>query len=1131
MKESLLKLALFKTYTIILLCLFCFVSIYATNNENSENFTTNSSVLLQSITVTGTVSTTEGDPLPGVNVTVKGTSTGTITDLNGKYTIEVPNQQAELVFSFVGYLKETFVVGANEVLDVQLVEDIAEMEAVVVTALGIRREKKSLGYAVSTIDAKDITLTGNTNFASALYGKIAGVKVNASPGGASSAVNIQIRGVNSFNNNTQPLYVVDGIPIRNHALLNYDHAANASSFWNEQRVRENGILDINPDDIESLTVLKGASASALYGSEAANGVIVITTKKGSGAAKKGLGVEVNYQYDFERIAFQPEYQNLYGPGYDRESNLAITGTEEGWITEDDGAIHPYYGAYGQFGPKFDGRNVTYWDGSTKAYSADEDNYKDFFKNGFNSTFNVAFSNGSDIGSYRFSYTRTDYKGIMPGYDLNKNYFNFNGSLKLNDKVSIDLVSSYINSLTHNRPYMLNQIFGSYSGFFSRMDDMDILKEKSQTTKGYKWVNYNQQYDDEERLLYRIRPTNILDYFWRQKKNSYDEYNNRFINSATLNINVTKDLLLRGRIGNDFTNIRTESKEHNEYSTAYGTSGSYSIQNGRYSLLYGDVMLSYNLNLTSDLGLTITAGITGKEDQYNDASAGTNGGLVLENWFNLKNSANDFNTNQIKGVTKRQAYMAQFGMLEFSCRDLLFVQGTGRYEKTSTLPPGDNSFFYPSFNTSFIFSDLLTLPSFFNYGKFRASWGIVGNDPEMYAASVAYNQGIASASGGNAIYIYSDVSGYGNDKIKSEKKYETEFGLELNFLENRLGVDLSYYNNKIQDQIIQLSTPTSSGSTSMLSNIGNLTNQGFEAVINVTPVLTPVFKWNFRFIIGFNKNRLDKLMEDVDYLLPDYGNFDGGSVQIRAAEGEPMGDIYVHPIATNEDGKKIVNSYGVYNIDYENYEKVGNVMPKAVGGFTNTLTFKDISLDFVIDYKLGGYMVSTPMHYMTGAGMFESTLQYRDAEHGGLSYRIEEDGTKIQDANGPYHDGLILEGVNEAGETNTTIVDAASYYLYSFGWGTYSGAFNRYKNAVNKNSYIKMREVSLSYTLPRSASEKAGFNNIRLSLVGKNLFYIWKTLPNNWDPEAAIGYNWLFQGIDQAAAAPTRSIGIALRASF
>jgi iron complex outermembrane receptor protein len=1081
--------------------------------------------------ISGTVTSSgDGTPLPGVNVLVKGSTIGTSTDSDGKYTISA-SSNAILVFSFIGYASQEASANNQTVLNIVLVEDASQLGEVVVTALGLKKDEKALGYAVSTVSSSDITNAGATNFGSALYGKAAGVRINAANGGAASAVNIQIRGVSSVGLNTQPLYVVDGIPIRNHALINYENATNSTSFDNESRVRENGMLDINPEDIETLTVLKGASASALYGSDATNGVVVITTKKGT--KKKGLGVDLKYQYDVERLAFQPKWQNSYGPGYDRASNVSITGNEEGWVTESDGSVHPNYRSYAQFGPKFDGRTVKYWDGSNRQYSAEPNNYKDFFDEGYNSNGSVAISGASDKGSFRIGYTRTDYKGIMPGFEMNKNYFNLNANLKLSDRVSVDVVSSYVNSLTHNRPTMMRTIFASYGGFFSRMDDMNLMREKYQTTKGYKYVLYNQAYDDNEKFAYNMRASNVMDYFWTQLKNSRDETQNRFLNSATVNVKLTEKLTFRGRFGNDYTNTQYETKEYASIPNAFGTSGSYGINNGSYNLVYGDLLLTYNQKLTSDLDMTLTGGYIGKKDIYHESQASTNGGLVTENFFNLLNSANSFTTSQISASTRKQAYMAGFGMAEFSYKNWLFLQGTGRYEASSTLPPKNNSYFYPSVNGSFLFSEVVTLPSFVDFAKLRSSWGMVGNHPGMYDASVNYSLGTVIASGGTAVYQQSNGQKYGNDNLKSEKKIETEFGLETKLFDNKIGVDFSFYQNKVVDQILQLSTPYSSGAASILSNVGTLRNRGFELALSITPVRTTDFRWDVRFNFGTNKNRLIKLMDGVDYLTINGSVAANQSVVIRAAEGQTLGDIYVHPIATNANGDKIVREDGVYDIDFNTYVKVGNVMPKAVGGLVNTFTYKNFSLNVVMDYKLGGNMISEGLQYYRAAGMLESTLQYRDAAHGGLSYNVDANGRGVQQAGGTYNDGVLLKGVTADGSANTNVISAAYYYTNTYNWGTYAdaGGYNDYSKAVLKNNFIKMREVSLTYSLPKTIVSKLGFTNMQASLVGRNLFYVWKTLPDNWDPEAATGDNWQYQGIDQGTAAPTRSMGVILRASF
>lgn len=1088
-----------------------------------------STVDAQQMTVSGTV--TEGDtdsPLPGVTIQVKGTTIGVITDVDGKYRIGAsPNDV--LVFSFIGFKSKEVTVGNQTTISVGMEIDVQELSEVVVTALGIEKEEKSLGYAVASVDASAINSAGNTNVGTALYGKLSGVRVNAANGGAASAVNIQVRGTSSFGGNTQPLYVIDGVPMRNDALINVQYAGSNDDFWNEQRVRENGLIDINPEDIESLTVLKGASASALYGSDGNNGVIVITTKKGS-SKKKGLGVDVKLQYDVERLAFQPDWQNSYGPGYDGDNNEAITGNREGWVYEDDGSVHPYYGAYAQFGPKFDGTSVTYWDGSVREYKANKDNYKDFFNTGFNRTANVAVSNSGENGSFRLSYARQDYEGIMPGFEQDKNNFNFNGTLKLNEKVSVDLVSSYINTFVHNRPYQLNQVFGSYSGFFSRMDDMDVIKSKYQTSEGFKYVAYNQVYNDEERLLYRYRATNLLDYFWNQETNSKDETSNRFINSVTLRYQVTDKLLLRGRVGGDFTSTQHETKEHSQYASSYGYSGAYRLQSGSYNLFYGDALAAYSESLGNDWKMNLSLGATFREDNYLESTVGTNGGLVIENYFRLVNSANTLNGgSQATTYERNELQVAGFGIAEFSFRDFWYVQGTGRYEGRSTLPSSVNTYFYPSVNTSFVFSEAFDMPAFVDYGKFRASYGVVANSPEVYQAAVTYGLGSTVTSNGSVIYQTPSTSEYGNNNVKVEKKHEVELGLELSLFQSKLGVDFAYYNNTTNNQILNVTTAASTGTGSMLANVGSLSNQGVELALKSTPVRTANFRWDVNVNYGFNKNKLTELTEGVEYLTA--VNKDGGSLYIRAEEGEALGNIYVYPLLKDANGNKIVDENGLYTLDNTAYEKIGNVMPKAVGGIINTFSYKAFTLNVVTDYRFGGKMISTPYLYMKGAGMFESTMKYRDAAHGGLSYDIIN-GEKVLSDAGAYHDGLILEGVTASGEANTTIIDAGTYYINSYTWGGFGGGYEgQYSASVMDNSYVKLREASITYALPVNLTNRVGLTDVQLSFVGRNLFYIWKNTPDNWDPEAAIGNSWEAQAVDNAAAAPTRSLGMILRAKF
>ncbi|PZP47411.1 MAG: SusC/RagA family TonB-linked outer membrane protein [Pseudopedobacter saltans] len=1080
-------------------------------------------------TVIGKITDSTGQPIGGVAIELPGKKVIATTNDTGGFVVSVPEDIQNLHLEHVSYVSKDVNIGSDGTISVVLTPVRPDMDEVVVTSLGIKRQVRSLGYAVSQITAKDLTETGATNVASALYGKAAGVKIVTPPGGATTAVSVQIRGVSSIGLNTQPLYVVDGVPIRlyNDLSGNLGNASNNNGYWSNTQIQSNGILDINPDDIASMTILKGASASALYGSEATNGVVVITTKKG--IKGKGLGVDFNYVLNQEKVAYGPDYQNEYGPGDGPYWGTLSEGTANDLFVYDaDGAVHPFYATNAQFGPKFDGRQVKYWDGSMRSYNAQPDNWKDFYQTGFNSTANIAVQNGGEQGNYRFSYTRMDYKGIMPGSKMNKNNFNFNGTLNLSKSVSLDIVSQYNNTFTHNRPYQMGQIFGSYGGFFSRFDDMNVFKTRYQTTNGYKYVlNGGTLYDADQAFAYGLYGgVNLFEYFWTALKDINNETQNRFLNTVTLNVAFSQHLKFRGRVGGDMATWNIINQNHNTQPAALGATGQYAVASNSFNRFYGDALMTYNNKINSDLDFSILGGVNGRKDVYRNQYSSTTNGLVNENFFSLSNSAGALTTTAPQ--KQEETDVAAFGTINFNYKNLLFLEGTGRYEGTSTLPPGVNNYFYPSINASFVLSDAVKLPDFFSYAKVRASYGLVGNHPNIYQANVAYLQNGVTYNGANVIYQSSYASSFGNNDIKSEKKRELEFGLETRVLNNLIGVDISYYNNKVHNQILTLSTSTTIGASSVLGNQGDLANYGIEAAFDATPIANKNFKWVTRFNFAVNKNKLTALPNGLPNLT--LSSQDGGYAIIRANVGDPLGNIYVHPIATDDNGNKIIEN-GFYKIvtdatDPNYYKYVGNIMPKVVGGFVNTVSYKQFTVDFTFDYRMGGNLLSIPTYYQTGAGMYKNTLQYRDAASGGQSYDIVSNKI-VPNENGAFHDGIVLKGVNADGTANTTMIDASRYYQTTYNWET-TGA---YENAVFKNSYIKFRELAVSYNLPKSLVGKMHFQKLSVSLIGRNLFYIWKTLPHGLDPEIGIGSSWLSQGIDGGNPAPTRSLGLSLKANF
>lgn len=1068
--------------------------------------------------------------LPGVSIHVKGTKTSSVTDGRGEFSISASGDDV-LVFSFVGYEPTEIQAGNSSDLTVTLKSSTSSLDNVVVTALGIRKEQRKLGYATTEVSGKDIIKTAPTNFASALYGKAPGVTINTNPGGATSAVSIQIRGINSLGYERQPLLVVDGVVIRN-------GDANNEGYWGgNQRINGNGLLDINPENIESINILKGAAASALYGSDANFGVIVVTTKNGKGY--KGLGVDVNISGDIENVSVTPDLQTEYGPGYDRTTNMSIFGTDdEGWIhsTVDGQEVeYPAFRAYAQFGPKVDGRQVYWWDGQMRPYVAQSDNWKKFYRTGYSSIENIALNNATDKMNYRFSYTRNDYQGIQIGGKDQKNTFNFNSTYRLNSRISLDLVASYINDKVHNRPRQIYYVTNNYGGFFSPVDYMDLYFDKYQTSRGYKWVRYDQaNLDPAEAIKYNIRAYDFLDFLWNQLANSYDETSNRFITSATLNYNIANGLTFRGRMGSDYTGYFAEEKDRSTQPISFGATGYYGTQSNRYAFTYGDVLLSYQRNLVKDLNMTVSAGYQARQEDYRYTSAGTRDGLTTENWFSISASK----TTPANGNTYRSKLVKDglFGILSLDYHNYLFVEGTLRRERASTLFPGNNTFYYPGVSGAFELSNAFHLPALVSYSKVRAAWGIVGNPPGIYNANIVYTAGNVEG----IPILYPPSSGYGNKDLQNEEKHEFEVGWETRLLKNRAGFDVTYYNDKIVNQILSLTTPATIGSTSVLVNVGTLRNYGIELSLYGTPVSGRNVRWDTRVNFAFNHGKVVSLMEGLDQL--QLANLDNGSLLVVAEPGKVAGDIVGYKRRVDASGNYVINDAGYYDINFDQQVKMGNIQPKGSGGFINTLSYKNLSLNFLVDFRWGGQVISQALLYGTGAGLYQNSMFGRDAQHGGLPYYVDASGAYVPvDANatsGPngekiYHDGMILKGVTADGKENTKIIDAPSFYENTYSWGSWpgSGSYATYEGAVFNNNYIKMREISLSYTLPVKLSSRLKMQHFTFTIYGRNLFYFYKTLPY-LDAEEGVGTNWISQSTTSGQGnAATRSVGASIRVSF
>ncbi|AUD03231.1 SusC/RagA family TonB-linked outer membrane protein [Spirosoma pollinicola] len=1085
-------------------------------------------------TISGRVTaSTDGQSLPGVSILVKGTSSGTITDTEGKYTIAAAKNRV-LVFSFIGYKTKEVAVENRASLDVVLDEDASMINEVVVTAFGMTQEKRALGYATAIVNNESLIKTASPNFATALYGKAPGVTINATPGGATSGVSISIRGLASITGNTQPLIVMDGIPIRNGEARNTD-------YWGDQRIRGNGLLDLNPADIENISILKGASAAALYGSEAVNGVVLVTTKTGKG--KKGLGVDFSASYSVDKIAYLPRYQNVRGPGYFK--NYADGGQDaNGFISYDTngdgvGDTRGLLNATVNFGPKFDGQPVMAFDGVVRPYVASGNSYANLFQNAHTSNINLAISKVTDNSTMRFSYTRQDNGMISYGAKNEKNIMNLNASFSVNKKLRTDLMVNYVNQYTHNRPFKVDRMINNFTGMMNRFESADWYFNKYQTSQGYKFVTgTNQSLTPNENIIRNGFKPDIGDYVWSTRANTYDEYSNRVIASVTQHYDILDNLKLRGRIATDLTAERIEDKQRSSIPLAFGYSGSFAMNNNLYSNVYGDLFLTYTKKINEDITVLASGGYTANKMLNTYVSRSTNGGLSTENFFDVSASVNTAGGSNTRDRSLRDAFV---GTLNFDYKNFFFIEGTIRRDRTSLLAPGNNAFTYPSVNSSLVFSDLFRLPAVINFAKLRASWGIVGNYPPIYSANNAYNQGSLSVqqSGGSSVLYTNISSDYGNDKIRPEQKHEFEFGLEAKLFKGRVGVDLSYYNAQIVDQILPLTIAATSGAKTILANIGTLRNQGLELALNVSPIRNTELNglnWDLTLNLAKNSNKVEKLTNNSTELL--HADYDGNAAQLRSVVGQPMGDIYVHGILKNADGRNVVGPNGIYQLDANNWIKAGNAMPKLTGGLLNSLSYKGFTLDVVVDFRYGGSIMPTGINWLTSRGLTEESLTAMDAEHGGLSYYNDANGKGIPTtaSAGPggevvYHDGMLMDGVLPTGEANTNIISQAVYYNNTYNWGGPQYSSSRYELYVKENTYIKMREISLGYRIPANISRKIGSQNLTLSVFGRNLFFIYRTLKDLDAEQTNSSTRWA-ENINNAGNNPSfRTMGVMLRASF
>jgi TonB-linked SusC/RagA family outer membrane protein len=1080
-----------------------------------KNYLTSLSILLLCMatisafaqkTVSGTVKDPGGNPIPSVSVLEKGTQNGTSTNPDGGFRLTVKNG-AVLILQSVGF-KTQEISSDRNLSNIILQEDQQALKEVVVTGLGVKQEKRSLGYSVSSIKTENLANDGSPlNSLSALYGQAPGLRLNATALGPSGGMNVNIRNTVALfsGSNIRPLFVIDGVP-----MLDGPTDINRSTG--------NGLNDLNMNDVESFEVLKGAKAALLYGSDGANGVILITTKTGS--KKNGLGIEANYSRSVDNPWVMQKFQNEFGSGFPAAWNNPGVVDAQGFYLRN--GQQAYYPTNYNFGPRLDGREILWYDNVKRPYVAQPDNIKALYQDGFTGNTNVSIQGGGPQGGFRVSYTNNDYKGIFKGYNLQDNKFLFNGNINITEKVKFKLTSTYVNSFSHNSPATNQDAFVTY-GIPRQLDVARLEQEQvvDPETGYFWWYVQNRQAQNPTGGI--VRDGLAKNYFWNQTQNTYNNTRDHYINSATLTINFTPNFYLETLGGFDLITNRGETGEKLTRPLSDGTGGYYGLSNSREVRYNGQSLLHFDKKIGKDFQLNTFVGGIIQRYTFDGMSRNTNGGFITRDWFSLNNSVNNqLNSSSSRNLTRLYAVV---GSAQLAYKNWLYFDVQARNDWASQLPPENNSYFYPGASTSFIYTDAFKLPKWLSYGKFRVSLADVGRPGTAYFANTTYGIG----NYGSVIY-YTPPSDLPPLDLKNERKRELEFGLENRFLNNRLGFEFNVFFAKMYDQIMPLTVAPSTGVNSIRVNAGQINNTGFELNVYGTPIQTENFKWNVVFNASQSKPKIIKLAGGIKQ--QDVGG--GSGALVTAREGEPYGQIVVSDYVRDAGGNLVVGSDGFYTTDATKPVVVGNVIPKAVGGLNNSLNYKGLSLDFNIDFSFGSKLISQTNMYMVGNGSAENTVAGRDERSGGLPYYINNGGAFVglpshsstvpADSRYPFimHNGVVLPGVKANGQPNDVIITAEDKYSYY--WRSF---MDIQPDVVYKNDYIKLRNVSIAYTLPTKWVSKMKLQRLTLSAFANNLAYLYKTMPNV-DAEALNGTNVYFENNAWPAI---RSYGMSIKAVF
>jgi iron complex outermembrane receptor protein len=1119
--------------------------------------------LAQNVKITGRVTAPGGAPLPGVSILVKGTTTGTASDQMGNYTISAPGT-ATLIFTFIGYTKKEEPVNNRTSINAVLAEDDKVLGEVVVTALGIKKEKKQLGYSVTELKGSELAVTNEVNPVNALQGKVAGVQIDQGAGGLFGSSKIVIRGNSTLGNNNQPIFVIDGVIMDN------------NTFNGTGRDFGNDLKNLNMEDFESVSVLKGSAAAALYGSRAINGVILITTKKGR--QQKGIGVNVSQTVNVFQPYSGPEFQNEYGGGTvgdfytdKRDPNYKAN---ERWRTKvfptDPGSGKPYIDRQigrelENWGPRFAGQDVLNYDGTPTKYVAQPNNFMDAFKNGMGYTTNVAMDGGNERSTFRVSYNRDQASGIAYNNNMLKNGFSMRVTHTLNSFLSADVSADYTSFEGKNPPRLGGlDPFGSnnfgklFTWMLPRNYDTKYWMQKQNYTSKFGGVP-----DPNNPLETNLVPE--ARFWFSLFENNYVQreqmVRGRIALTATLN--SWAKLQLEGNVNNLYTKL--ENKELGQLQGFQG--GLYHLENSTKESYFMKWMLMMNKTINSDL--EVNGYIGGETQNYKTTYllSETRGGLSYPGSYFIANSKDKPYTEG--GLRNSKVFNSLYASADLGYKNQLYLQATFRGDWSSALTytngTGNNFFTYPAVSLSWLFSETFKLPSWISYGKLRANLAALGKDTDPFRINPGYE--FSGYTYGNGLQL--PYSTYSKDpgtngivavqpNLRPERKIAKEIGAEMRFLKNRIGFDISLYQDNTRDQIIPISTPIEAGVPQIIVNAGNIQNKGIEIMIDATPVKTKNFEWSTNLNYSRNRNLIVDLYPGRNEL--DLGA-NIGEISTWAVVGKSYGTLRtrIHSAtyqAVDADGKPVANPNNgkpilAYRDDgrtafpkrSDQLQDVGDINARFRGGWGNTFTYKGFSLNVLLDAKIGGDFVLLSYRYGTHTGVYPNTLPGRDADHGGITWT-----SKYLNDGGTYDDGVIPDGVFAPGQQikqpDNSMVDVGGMTFaeaYKAGYIEPSHApqyYYRYGSSstgvsdfwIKENSWISLRQVSLSYRFPAALCSKLKVNNLSIGVVGRDLFYLYNTLPYNYNPASNNSNNTAYSG-EEGFLPMTRSIAGTIRIGF